>query len=511
LAQEIIVEIYSALETVEEINNFPAWVWSIARYTFYKWLGKQKKNASIEIIGPIAHEEDVIKKAIQKDELNRLRREISFLSERYRKIIILHYFENKSCKEIAELLSIPPGTVKWYLYDARKKIKWGMEKMRIFGEGSYRPGYLNFGIQGQLGKDNNPRKLAERMIPQNILLKAYEEPVSVEELSELLGIARPYMEEEVKLLLEGELLREVGQGKVQTNFIIADIDKTIKIGEVLLDTHESFAEEIISFLGRHKKEIMATGFYKGQLSWARILWVLIPLCIEKTVYLFKEEEMNIISFDELPRRKDGGRWLGIGTERVDLPLERIPLLEKRNVQRLEKLGYNGPWIDNKDNWGKWWLGTVRHGFVNEYYQSIQEDEFLLFKNIAEYTLDMDNLTKYQKEILSYAIQQNYIIKDGNELTLNFPIFYKEELATVNKILERVYTEVKKIFNKLYEELASVIREGMPKFLEKETDNYIFALIFDLVPLTFEYALDRQIITKPESEAPYLTFYIWYKK
>lgn len=121
LAQEIIVEIYSALETVEEINNFPAWVWSIARYTFYKWLGKQKKNASIEIIGPIAHEEDVVKKAIQKDELNRLRREISFLSERYRKIIILHYFENKSCKEIAELLSIPPGTVKWYLYDARKK------------------------------------------------------------------------------------------------------------------------------------------------------------------------------------------------------------------------------------------------------------------------------------------------------------------------------------------------------------------------------------------------------
>lgn len=352
MAQEIIVEIYSALETVEEINNFPAWVWSIARYTFYKWLGKQKKNASIEIIGPIAYEEDVIKKAIQKDELNRLRREISFLSERYREIIILHYFENKSCKEIAELLSIPPGTVKWYLYDARKKIKWGMEKMRIFGEGSYRPGYLNFGIQGQWGKDNNPRKLAERMIPQNILLKAYEEPVSIEELSELLGIARPYM----------------------------------------------------------------------------------------------EEEMNIISFDELPRRKDGGRWLGIGTERVDLPLERIPLLEKRNVQRLEKLGYNGPWIDNKDNWGKWWLGTVRHGFVNVY-----------------------------------------------------------------KILERVYTEVKKIFNKLYEELASVIREGMPKFLERETDNYIFALIFDLVPLTFEYALDRQIITKPESEAPYLTFYIWYKK
>lgn len=60
MAQEIIVEIYSALETVEEINNFPAWVWSIARYTFYKWLGKQKKNGSIEIIGPIAHEEMVL-------------------------------------------------------------------------------------------------------------------------------------------------------------------------------------------------------------------------------------------------------------------------------------------------------------------------------------------------------------------------------------------------------------------------------------------------------------------
>ena len=152
-----------------------------------------------------------------------------------------------------------------------------------------------------------------------------------------------------------------------------------------------------------------------------------------------------------------------------------------------------------------------HCFNNEYYESLGEEELVLFRNIAENTLDITILTEDQKEILSYAIQQNYLIKDGDELYLNFLLFYKEQLDAVKNILQGFYPEGKGIFNKLYEEVASVIKKGMPEFLDREADNYISALIFNITPLTLAYALEKQIISRPEGEASYLTFFLWCKK
>ena len=93
--------------------------------------------------------------------------------------------------------------------------------MRNFGEKSYNPSRLVIGINGKLGNDGSPFSLTDRIIPQNLLLAAYERPKTIEELSEELGIARPYLEEEVQLLLDGELLRRTADA-VQTDFIIID-------------------------------------------------------------------------------------------------------------------------------------------------------------------------------------------------------------------------------------------------------------------------------------------------
>jgi RNA polymerase sigma-70 factor (ECF subfamily) len=49
------------------------------------------------------------------------------LSLRQRALIILHYQEGFSIAEMAEILSIPEGTVKSRLYHARNRIRAEME------------------------------------------------------------------------------------------------------------------------------------------------------------------------------------------------------------------------------------------------------------------------------------------------------------------------------------------------------------------------------------------------
>ena len=45
------------------------------------------------------------------------------LDEREKAVIVLHYFEDKSIKEIASILQIASGTVKYYLSTGRNHLK----------------------------------------------------------------------------------------------------------------------------------------------------------------------------------------------------------------------------------------------------------------------------------------------------------------------------------------------------------------------------------------------------
>jgi RNA polymerase sigma-70 factor (ECF subfamily) len=55
-----------------------------------------------------------------RDEL--LRRALSRLSREHREVIDLVYYHEKSVDEVAQILSVPPGTVKTRMFYARKKL-----------------------------------------------------------------------------------------------------------------------------------------------------------------------------------------------------------------------------------------------------------------------------------------------------------------------------------------------------------------------------------------------------
>lgn len=98
---------------------------------------------------------------------------------------------------------------------------------REFGAKSFNPETVSF-ISSGSQPSGLPWKMLNRKLPKNILLAASDNPSTIEELSIELGIAVPYMEEEVERLVDATLLKKTGDRYV-TDFFIMDKDTQLAI------------------------------------------------------------------------------------------------------------------------------------------------------------------------------------------------------------------------------------------------------------------------------------------
>ena len=65
-----------------------------------------------------------------------LRMIVSRLPERLREVVIFRYFEDLSMSEIAKILDIPVGTVRFRLFTARNEIRRRLMQTKTDGEAS---------------------------------------------------------------------------------------------------------------------------------------------------------------------------------------------------------------------------------------------------------------------------------------------------------------------------------------------------------------------------------------
>jgi len=93
-----------------------------------------------------------------------------------------------------------------------------MKMAREFGIKSYKPEDVSFVKSGMDGTDGSPWNKLKTKLAKNILLEAYHNPSTIEELSLELGVAAPYMEEAVDELVEATLMVKLDNNKYKTDF-----------------------------------------------------------------------------------------------------------------------------------------------------------------------------------------------------------------------------------------------------------------------------------------------------
>ena len=321
LAQDIALQIMTALNKGTVPTSFSAWVWQIARNRYSVWAedkhNRNESQAGSDIVDYEIEDEDgnILDEMVHTEQMALLRRELAFIKSDYRNIIVRYYIENKSVREIASSLLISENTVKSRLLRARKILKEGMDMAREFGKRSYQPENITFASSG-IQSSGLPWKVVQRRIPKNILLHASNNPSTLEELSVELGIALPYMEEEVNILHRATLLEKQGDQYI-TNFFILDKDCCIEIYHALRKTARERSRLIREFMDDSITDIRALGIAGDHIDDNTIRWWLIPNLID---YLI-ENEVKAKNVYEPPKRANGESWGFVGYEITELPEE----------------------------------------------------------------------------------------------------------------------------------------------------------------------------------------------
>ena len=221
VASDITVELLASYPRVRDDSAVTGYVWAVADTLCRNYWRKAGKTATVEIpedytgMCQITPEEDYIR----RQDISLLRRELALLSETYREVMVGHYIRGESCGAIAKRLGISETNVKQYLFEGRKKVKKGMDKQREYGVYSYAPEKFSFNFWG----DNSSGywELFERKLPGSIMLSVFDSPKTMEELSTDVGVAVPYLEEDVAKLEEFKLLIKKG-GKYHCGLVIYD-------------------------------------------------------------------------------------------------------------------------------------------------------------------------------------------------------------------------------------------------------------------------------------------------
>ena len=123
IVQETFIYAYYHWGMLREKENLSAWLCAIAKNKAARVMRKAGKTVSIENIGDKIAVSSPETAFLHHEQRMEIREKISALSEKYRETVMLYYFAEKSISEIAALLEIPEGTVKFRLHEGRKQLK----------------------------------------------------------------------------------------------------------------------------------------------------------------------------------------------------------------------------------------------------------------------------------------------------------------------------------------------------------------------------------------------------
>ncbi|MBQ7378906.1 MAG: sigma-70 family RNA polymerase sigma factor [Clostridia bacterium] len=318
LTQEIALHILSALHSGKIPEHFSAWVWQIVKNRYAAWANAKHLSRESVTGADISdyeiedESENLFVKTVEQEQLALLRRELAFIKSEYRNIVVAYYMQNRSIRDIALANSLSCEAVKKRLQRARKILKEGMDMAREFGVRSYRPEKIAYSFNvSKPGANNQPYSInwyAHRMY-QNIALEAYGNPSTAEALALELGVALPYMEDELEYLTRETFLIKQ-DGKYQTAMPIISAAAQLKVHAAQLSAAPEITKALIDFTEYLNKALTEQeyAYYGNYADYESAKWSLLMLAYDSFLYHAPRVHPN---FTERP---EGGFWDMVGYE-----------------------------------------------------------------------------------------------------------------------------------------------------------------------------------------------------
>ncbi|MBR5124762.1 MAG: RNA polymerase sigma factor [Clostridia bacterium] len=493
LASDITYQILTALHEGVDVLNFPAWVWQIARNRYALWAKTKHRRGEYEsFIDPDDPETEnlltaggynttpsVADEYAHDEEMAILRRELAFLGRDYREVVVAYYIEDRSVGDIARALGQPEGTVKSRLFRSRNLLKEGMNMAREFGSKSYKPEEVRFVSSGSQAS-GLPFSAVRRMLPKNILLEASNNLSTAEELSVAVGVAMPYMEEEIAALVDAGLLKAVGNRYI-TNFFIESHDLQVAIrNEIMLltrDWAERYDELMDKSIPIYRKGcFVPETMTDGELKWYLVLELL----------------------DQLVRNCKGHTY-------------EFPVKHKHPNDSWGFIGYEGEGIEEE-----WFVGQTGSLDGGTAFWSYQIGKWNMWNRAATWNTPaikligemlredrrVDTLTPTEKEIFDRRNPYTFSIDEEGRVIPNIITFRGDEKEAIREKIAALpeCAALQEATQAVFERMVSLLRREGHAVLEDQLPYCASSSMCKCRGILLDSMVDKGILTIPAEPA-----------
>ncbi|MGM9684081.1 MAG: sigma-70 family RNA polymerase sigma factor [Eubacteriales bacterium] len=485
LSQDILYELIKSAANIRDDNAFYAFMWGVAGNVYKQWYRKKLKNNTCELTEDIASEDDFAEDSI--GDIYLLRRELTLLSEKYRKATILYYIEGSSCSEISSALAISESMVKYLLFKSRKILKEGMNMERNLGELSYNPKTLIPMYSGQ--GPNQFWQFMQSKIRQNIVSACYNDALTVQQISLETGIPLPYLDDEIKALEDRQII--IREGKhYKANVIVITSECADEIESAVTKYHEQIADKMEAFINDKIYEYKQLGFVGHDFSENTLRWQF------ATILFRMIRGVDCGGTTDAPKT-------GWGESAY------LWCIEKLNEKHIfsycgvdDKHGNSLYFFDYwKDGKGK---GDHKDFYGNERYINI-------FCDICR--KEKMTLSEYDLEAIAEMIKKGYVIKENETYRATVPVYTAEQYkAIINTVNGFISAELASIVREMDKTAATILSSHTPKHLQDQVagiatkDNFVNAVC---IPATI--LIERQFLSLAWHPLEMPTTYVVLKK
>ena len=453
LAQETAYQCVTALSKTGSIDDLNAFLWSIAHNTYKRWLYKKKHSQNrtesaddnISYIENIADINNIEENLVKSEDMRLLRRELALLTNFYRRTLVCFYYDELSIAETAAKLDLSVEMVKFYLRKGKIKLKENYIMSKEYGEKSFNP--APFAVyRGTLGMCSvNVWEIFSRKLPCQIALVCYDSPKKTDEICLETGVPAAYIEDELKILLEAELLISPVKNKYQTNFFILRKNALAQLKEQFIRMYEKYIPEVTAAYEKYLPEMKQCGIFKYDAEDKRYAWF-----FEDKVVNFEYSNMDIAD-EQYMTLADGAVGIVFAQEG-----------EGRAV------GKDHCSINIKEG-----VNIHAAAVQNNLFQIHQRELCYSGNNKAAALYDIYKGETKDNDIGLYAqlIEQGYAFKENGQLICGVAMHNKKSKKLFEKINAELNSVLTPLCKEIYDSVSKIVASTIPPQLKQYIHAY----------------------------------------
>lgn len=491
LAQEITYQCIIALNKLSEINkinNLNAFLWGIAHNTYKRYCYKKKNNKLISKddnesfmnniidVSPHSNIEEFL---LKSENMRQIRKELSLMTNFYRKTLVCYYYDSLTIAETGKKLGLSIEMVKFYLQKGRKKLKEAYIMSKEYGEKSFNPAPFTV-FRGTLDFCSvNVWKIFERKLPGQIALICYDSPKTIDEICLETGTPAAYIEDELQILVESELLICPVKDKYRTNFFILRQNALKQLKDQFIKMYSEYVPTVVKTYEKYLPEMKKCDIFKFDAKDSRYAWV-----FDSIVTNFAGANLDIGVGDYMTLA-DGVKGFVYAQEELyfkNYQNHSGVYSEKDNIT----IHASSP---NQNNYPRLERELVGEGVVNKNFTRIS----------ALYDIYKGDIKDSDKEIYAWLIEHGYVFRENGKLICDVAVHTEKSKQLFKKINGELNPVLTPLCKEIYENISRIVAATIPPQLKEYIHGYTSFEIQHYAQAYFKEVLyEKGFLTIPEN-------------